>query len=230
MRALSFLMLASLTLSAGLAAPLAAQYPAPAATPAAHNADPDHMVQGTGLPAGWSGRADGARLLSGAKFEAMGTGFHVTTGPAVILYRAADHATGAFHTLATFTQMKAPMHPEGYGMIIAGNALDTAAQAYIYVLVRGDGTYLIKRRVGATVTTIVDWTASPAVNKADSAGKATNKIEVQSSGGKLAFTINGQKLYEMAATPAETDGMIGLRVNHNLDVHVEGFAVHHIGG
>ena len=211
-----------------LAAPVAAQqpaYPAPAA-PAAHNADPDHMVQGTGLPTGWAGRPDGGRPLAGAKFEAMGTGFHVTTGPAVILYRAADRAVAGFHTLATFTQMKAPAHPEGYGMFVAGNALDADGQAYIYVLVRGDGTYLIKRRVGATVTTIVDWTASPAVNKADSAGKATNKIEIQSSGGKLAVTINGQKLYEMAATPAETSGNVGLRVNHNLEVHVEGFALH----
>ena len=220
MRALSLLML--------LAAPLAAQNPA--APMAGHNADPDHMVQGTGLPAGWSGRADGTRPLSGAKFAAMGTGWHFTTGPAVIVYRASDHATGAFHTLATFTQMKAPMHPEGYGMFVAGNALDTAAQAYIYVLVRGDGNYLIKRRVGATVTTIVDWTASAAVNKADSAGKATNKIEVQSKNGKLTFSVNGQQVYEMPATAADTDGMIGLRVNHNLDVHVEGFAVHHIGG
>jgi hypothetical protein len=228
MRALPLLTLASLTLGAGLAAPLAAQYPSTPAAPAAatHNADPDHMVAGTGLPAGWAGRTDRGQPLSGAKFEAMGTGFHVTTGPAVILYRATDRAAAGWHTLATFTQMKAPMHPEAYGMFVAGNALDADGQSYIYVLVRGDGTYLIKRRVGATVTAIVDWTPSPAVNKADSAGKATNKIEVQSSGGKLTFTINGTKVYEMAATPAETAGNVGLRVNHNLEVHVEGFALH----
>jgi len=223
MRALPLLLL--------IAAPVAAQqpaYPAPAApAAAAHNADPDHMVQGSGLPAGWSGRTDRGQPLSGAKFEAMGTGFHTTTGPAVILYRAADRAAAGFHTLATFTQMKAPMHPEGYGMFVSGNHLDAATESYIYVLVRGDGKYLIKRRLNSDSTaTIVDWTASPAVNKADSAGKATNKIEVQSSGGKLSFTINGQKVYEMAATPAETAGNVGLRVNHNLEVHVEGFALH----
>lgn len=225
MRALPLLILLATPASLTVSARLAAQTPA---APAAHdhNADPDHMVAGAGLPAGWSGRTDRGQPLAGAKFEAMGTGFHVTTGPAVILYRAADRAAGGFHTLAIFTQMKAPMHPEGYGMIVAGNALDSDGQAYFYVLVRGDGSYLIKRRVGATVTTLVDWTVSPAVSKADSAGKATNKIEVQSSGGKLGFTINGQKLYEMAATPAETSGNVGLRVNHNLDVHIEGFALH----
>ena len=76
------------------------------------------------------------------------------------------------------------------------------------------------------MTTVVDWNASPAVDKADATGKATNKIEVQSSGGKLTFTINGQQVDEMAATPAETAGNVGLRANHNLEVHVEGFALH----
>ncbi|MEO6066574.1 MAG: hypothetical protein ABJB33_07070 [Gemmatimonadota bacterium] len=210
-----------------VAAPLAAQQPA---TPTArdHNADPDHMVQGSGLPAGWSGRTDRGQPLAGAKFESMGAGWHATTGPAVILYRAADRADGAFHTLATLTQTKAPAHPEGYGMFIAGNALDTVERAYIYVLVRGDGAYLIKRRAGTAVTTIVDWTVSPAVTKADAAGKATNKIEVQSKDGKLTFTINGQLVHSMDATLADTRGIVGLRVNHNLDVHVDGFALHQV--
>ncbi|HVX88470.1 MAG TPA: hypothetical protein VG940_06040 [Gemmatimonadales bacterium] len=222
MRALAVTMFTSLTLSTGLAA----QQPAAAA---AHAADPDRMVQGTGLPAGWNGRTDRGQPLTAAKFEAMGTGWHVTTGPAVILWRAADRANGAFHTLATFTQTKAPAHPEAYGMFVAGSALDSAAQSYIYVLVRGDGAYLIKRRVGTVVTTVVDWTPSAAVNKADSAGKATNKIELQNTDGHLTFTINGQRVHSMDIPVAETAGMVGLRVNHNLDVHVEGFAVHQIG-
>ena len=222
MRAVALLML--------IAAPLAAQYPATPAAPAAgHAADPDRNVQGTGLPAGWSGRTDRGQAITLAKFEAMGTGYHVTTGPAVILWRAADRANGAFHTLATFTQTKAPAHPEAYGMFVAGSALDSAAQSYIYILVRGDGAYLIKRRVGATVTSVVDWTPSAAVNKADSAGKATNKIELQNTDGHLTFTINGQQVHSMDIPVAETRGIVGLRVNHNLDVHVEGFAVHNIG-
>jgi hypothetical protein len=212
-----------------LAAPLAAQTPAAQAHDMGHAADPDHMVHASPMPAGWSGRTDRGQPLAGANFVAMGTGFHTTTGPAVILWRAVDRAPGQFHTLATFTQMKAPMHPEGYGMFVAGSGLDTTNQAYIYVLVRGDGAYIIKRRVGADATPIVDWTPSPAVNKADSTGKATNKIEVQWSGGKLTFKINGTQVYSMDATAAQATGIVGLRVNHNLDVHIEGFALHQIG-
>ena len=218
-----------------LAAPLAAQTPAYPTTPAprtpprAANADPDRMVAGAGLPAGWAGRTDRGQAIAGARFEAMGTGWHVATGPAVILYRGVDRAGGAFHTLATFTQTKAPAHPEAFGLFVGGNNLDTASQAYVYVLVRGDGMYLIKRRVGANITTLVDWTASPAVVKADSAGKATNKIEVTGQNGALKFTINGTDVFTTPATPEDLRGIVGFRVNHNLDVHVEGFALHQLG-
>ena len=210
-----------------LSASLAAQQPA---APRSNAADPDRMVQSSGLPAGWNGRTDRGQPLAGARFEAMGGGWHVTTGPAVILWRAADRAAGPFHTLATFTQTKAPAHPEGYGMIVAGAALDSANVSYTYLLVRGDGAYLIKRRSGTTVTTLVDWTVHAAVNKADSAGKATNKIEAIAQGGQLKFSINGTQVWAMAVPAAEAIGNIGLRVNHNLDVHVADFAVHNIGG
>lgn len=210
-----------------LAAPLAAQTPSPRA-PARANADPDHNVAGAALPTGWSGRSDRGNGINGVRFETMGTGFHVATGPAVILYRTVDRSAGAFHTLATFTQTKAPMHPEAYGLFVGGNNLDTLSQSYVYVLVRGDGKYLVKRRVGANVTTLVDWTDSPAVVKADSAGKATNKIEAIGQNGTLKFSINGTEVFSTPATPEDLRGIIGLRVNHNLDVHVEGFAVHQI--
>src|SRR5262249_50570372 len=151
---------------------------------------------------------------------------HFTTGPAVIVWRAVDKAPGQFHTLATFTQTKAPMHPEGYGLFVAGSGLDSTNQAYIYCLVRGDGAFIIKRRAGADATTITDWAVNAAVNKADSTGKATNKIEAQWTDGKLVFRINGTQVYSMDATAAQATGIVGLRVNHNLDVHVDGFALH----
>jgi len=220
----------TLVLLTMLAAPLAAQTPAAHDMGHYHNADPTHMVQSGPIPAGWSGRTDNGRPLAGANFVAMGTGFHVTTGPAVIQCRAVDRAPRQFPTLATFTQTKAPMHPEAYGLFVAGSALDSTDQAYIYCLVRGDGAYAIKRRQGANATSIVDWTPSPAVNKADSAGKATNKIEAQWTDGKLSFKVNGTQVYQMDATAAQATGIVGLRVNHNLDVHIDGFALHQIGG
>lgn len=214
---------ALLAATALLTAPLAAQAPAKAS-------DPDKAVAGGGtLPAGWSARADRNAGLENVKVAPMGDGLHVTLGPAVILWRAQDNATKDFHTLATFTQTKAPTHPEGYGLFFGGEDLDGADQEYTYFLVRGDGTYLIKRRDGAETSNVSSgWTASPAVQKADSAGKATNKLEIdnKSNPAKVRFLVNGQEVYAADAKDMDRLGIVGLRVNHNLDVHVAGFALH----
>lgn len=140
------------------------------------------------------------------------------------MYREADKVPGKFHTLATFTQLKAPSHPEGYGLAFAGKDLAAEGQSYVYFLVRGDGKYLVKKRTGATTASVVEWTDSEAVVKADAAGKATNKLEIDASGAKVAFLVNGKTVYEMAM--ADVGGVVGLRVNHGLDVHIDGFAVH----
>src|SRR5919109_562325 len=84
------------------ATPLASQ-----ATDSARAEHPDHAVQGGGtLPAGWSARPDGDGDVKNIKFVAMEPGYHVTLGPATILYRQEDRVSGPFHALATFHQMK----------------------------------------------------------------------------------------------------------------------------
>ncbi len=194
------------------------------------HADPDHQVQGGGtLPEGWAARTDRDAPLANVKFVTMGDGFHATMGPAAILYRASDKANGPFHTVATFTQTKAPTHPEGYGLFFGGKALGGEGQQYTYFLVRGDGKFLIKKRNGAETSNVSDgWVANAAVQSQDAAGKATNKLEIDATTpGKAKFLVNGTSVYEMDATPGDLNGIVGLRINHNLDVHVGGFALHH---
>ncbi|HSC58763.1 MAG TPA: hypothetical protein VLC11_04320 [Gemmatimonadales bacterium] len=217
MRTLSTLLLLTLA-----AAPLAAQQ---------HKdmKDPDKTVQGGGtLPTGWSARTDRNAPLTNVKFVTMGTGLHATMGPAAIFWQPGDTATGDFHTLATFTQMKAPMHPEAYGLIIGGSDLSGAGQRYTYLIIRGDGKFMIKRRNGDSVSTVVPWTANDAVIKAGADGKATNEVSIQSKGGTVSFMVNGKEVHSGSAADFDTKGIVGLRVNHNLDVHIAGFAVHHI--
>ena len=180
-------------------------------------------VSAQGLPAGWTARPDKGDA-SMAKFTAMGGGFHVAPGQAAVYYREADKVSGKFHTLVTYTQTKAPEHPEAYGMVFAGKDLAGEGQSYVYFLVRGDGKYLVRKRTGATTSDIVAWTDSDAIQKADAAGKTTNKLEIDASGAKVGFLVNGKTVYQMAM--ADVAGIVGLRVNHNLDVQIEGFAVH----
>lgn len=217
MRSRSFTALTLLVLAA---APLAGQ--------AVHkDHDPDQKAAGGKLPAGWSGRTDKADArLEDAKFVAMGPGYHVTSGPAAIYWK--DKVSGPFTASATFTQTKAPAHPEAYGLFFMGNNLQGADQSYAYFIVRGDGKFMVRHRASnGDLHTIMPWTESPAVRKADANGKATNTLTIDASKpDSVRLSVNGT---QVAALPGahigNTDGAVGLRVNHNLDVHVSDLSV-----
>jgi hypothetical protein len=197
--------------------------------PAGHE-HADHPVEGGGtIPAGWTARADGKADLANVKVVPMGSGIHVTLGPAIILYKSAHEGKGPFHTLATFTQTKPTVHAEGYGLFAGGRGLDGPGQSYVYFLVRQDGSYLIKRRDGEKTSDITKgWVPDAAVKKPDAKGSATNLLEIDHKGdpSKVVFLINSKPVYTADAKSMDLDGNVGLRVNHNLDVHVEGFDVH----
>jgi len=203
----------------------------------AAQADPDKTVAGGGaFPAGWNVRTDlnirtgQAPPVENVKFVAMGDGYHATMGPAAIFWRDADTASGNYHVVAALTQTKNPEHPEAYGIIIGGRHLADSAQSYTYFLVRAvDGKYSIRRRAGYAVRpmAVVEWTASDGVVKADSAtGKATNELSILVQGGKVRFMVNGKEVYAGNAADLDAQGLVGYRVNHNLDVHLGPLAVH----
>ena len=205
----------------------------------AQNADPDKVVSDGGVKVpGWSGRIDPqaaarGRNISEAKFIPMAGGIHVTAGPAAIYWNTVNTATGNYTVTATFNQTKASAHPEGYGLFIAGTDLSAPSESYMYFLVRQDGKFLINHRANdSTVHKIIDWTANPAVKAIDESGKASNTLSVVVGDKTLSFRVNGTEVQsiprstvESGANHAGTAGVAGIRVNHNLDVHIDGFAV-----
>ena len=178
------------------------------------------------LPAGWQIRLD-KETADPAKvsFAVMEPGFHATTGPAAILWKPDNSMNGDFRVTATFHQMKAPTHPEAYGIFIAGKNLDKANQEYGYIVIRGDGKYLIKHRAGTELHPIAEWTDAPSLKKQDEAGKATNTVAVDVSGGFVKFLLNGTEVHRLDAKVHSPAGIAGLRINHNLDVHISEFKV-----
>ena len=201
--------------------------------------DPDKTVADGGVKmAGWTGRIDpqaakAGRNITEAKFVGMGPGFHVTSGPAAIYWNPANIAKGNYTVTSTFTQTKAAAHPEGYGVVIAGQNLETPNQSYLYFVVRQDGKYLINHRANdSTVHKIIEWTANPAIKAIDASGKSTNALSVVVGQEKLSFLVNGVEVNSLPRSTIDaggphsgTSGIVGLRVNHNLDVHVDGLAI-----
>ncbi len=194
--------------------------------------DATKAVAGGGeLAPGWQMRVD-PRAGSGAppKFVAMGSGWHATSGSRAIYWRAGDVAKGKYKVDATFTLSKAPGHAEAYGIVFAGTDLTTPKQNYMYFTLGGNGTYLIKHRAGdadSEIHTIQDWTASDAIAKADASGKSTDKLSVVVGAQKVQYMINGKEVYSMdrANIPGGADGIAGIRVSHNLDVHISDFKI-----
>ncbi len=199
-------------------------------------ADPDRPVAGGGaIPTGWHVRTEPSRQtgqpasLENVKFTSMGDGLHTTVGPAAIYWRDRDTISGNYHVVAKMAQMKNPAHPEAFGIFIGGKSLADSGQTYTYFLVRPiDGMYSIRRRMSYMTrpTAIVEWTASDAVTKADASGAATNELSIQVQGGKAKFMVNGKEVYTGDAAKLDVNGVVGYRVNHNLDVHLGPLGIH----
>ena len=212
--------LTSLALTLLAAAPLAAQAKM-------DKMDMDKNVKGGALPAGWMGRTDDkSKKIEDAKFVMMGKGWHVTSGPAAIYWTAKDRVSGPFTASVTMSQTKNPTHPEAYGIFFSGKKLDAPDQTYFYFLVRGDGKFLLNHRAGAEVHKIVDWTDNAAVKKADARGAATNTLTVDANKpDSVRLKVNGVQVASLPGSAGSPEGVVGLRVNHNLDVHISDFVV-----
>jgi len=203
------------------------------------NSDPDKLVANGGVHVpGWTGRLDPrpaaqGRKITEALFTSMGSGIHATAGPAAIYWNPSNSPTGNYGVKATFNQTKASAHPEGYGLFFAGHDLDSANQSYAYFLVRQDGKFLINHRANdSTVHKIVDWTENAAVKAIDATGKASNALAINVDATDVHFLVNGTEVHKIPRSVldsggghAGTTGIAGIRVNHNLDVHIDGFAV-----
>ena len=185
-------------------------------------------------PAGWMVRADRSTSATdpdaaGAiKFVTMGTGFHATNPQAAVYWNPANTATGNYTLKGTFQLIKPSGHPNYYGLIFGGSDLGGPGQNYAYFVIGQDGTWLIKRREGdANIRDVSPKTASTAVKQPDASGKSTNALEVRVLADKIDYVVNGTVVHSTPKTglTAKTDGIYGIRINHQLEVHVDGFSV-----
>ena len=186
---------------------------------AAASHDADVAAQGNGAPAGYSVVTDDSTAkITSIRYVPSSGNWDVTTGPAHIIYAAKDTATGAYTASATITQLQAPRHPEAYGVFVGGRDLDKPSRTYTYFIVRGSGEFLVKTRDGAKTNDVVSWSANSAVPKADSAGTATYRMAVRVAADSVRFLVNDKQVAAVKAGTVSTNGVAGLRINHNLHV------------
>jgi hypothetical protein len=184
-------------------------------------------------PQGWKMRVDRSAAASdpdasgNIKFVTQGSGFHATNPQAAVYWNPANTVTGAYTLKGTFTLMQPSGHTNYYGLVFGGSAIEGPEQSYLYFVVAQDGTWLIKRRDGAGTSNVSAKTPSDAVKKPDASGKSTNALEVRAGADKIDFVVNGVVVNTQpkSGATAKTDGIYGIRINHLLEVQVDGFGV-----
>jgi hypothetical protein len=185
-------------------------------------------------PKGWKLRVDRSMSASDPdaagdiKFVEVGSGFHATNPQAAVYWNPANTAIGNYTLKGTFKLVRTGGHSEYYGLIFGGSGLDGPAQSYTYFMVEQDGTWLIKSRNGSSTAQVASsGSPSDAVKKADASGTSTNALEVRVMPDKVEFVVNGKVVNTTpkSGQAVKTDGIYGIRINHMLEVQVDGFGV-----
>ena len=183
-------------------------------------------------PAGWKLRVDRSMNASDPdaagdiKFITMGTGFHATNPKAAVYWNPANTASGSYTLKGTFKLVKTMGHGEYFGLIFGGSDLEGAAQKYLYFMVNSEGEWLIKSRDGSGTSQVASSGGpSDAVKKAGADGMSTNALEVHVAPDKVEYVVNGKVVNSMPKAGQKTDGVYGIRINHMLEVHIDGFGV-----
>jgi hypothetical protein len=182
-------------------------------------------------PKGWKLRVDRSTSASDPdaagtiKFMQMGSTLHAINPQAAVYWNPASTASGNYTLKGTFTLMKPSGHTNYYGLVFGGSDLEGANQSYTYFLVAQDGTWLVKKRAGEAATDVIAKTPNAAVKKPDASGKSVNALEVRVGADKIDYVVNGTVVQSAPKSGVKTDGVYGIRVNHLLEVQIDGLAV-----
>ena len=173
-------------------------------------------------PDDWTVRFDRAGSPDSAiYFVSMPPGWHITTGPAAILYEPERAVHGEYRVESSIHLFPVERR-EAFGVFIGGSDLEGSAQAYTYFLIRKDGQFLIKERTGSDTRVIHPWTEHAAIVKHDGQeGTALNMLAVDVGSDMVEFFVNDEKVASLPRSEVKTDGIVGLRVNHGLNIHVK---------
>jgi hypothetical protein len=149
----------------------------------------------------------------------VGSGFQVNTGPAAVLWKADQTATGTYTLRGRFTLQAPSSHRNFYGLVFGGRDLAGAGQNYIYFMVAQTGEFILIHRANSETThTVQAATANPAVRVPDASGRSVNDLEVRVGASQIEYVVNGTVVHTTpkSGMTGNTDGIWGVRINHVL--------------
>jgi hypothetical protein len=184
-------------------------------------------------PAGWKWVTDSdARIVTALDppegswlFGTMAPGWHVTTRPGAILFEPSYASRGRF-VLESESFLFPGTSAAGFGVFAGGSGLEGKAK-YVAFLIRRDGSAAIESVDSGRVTSLYPWTKAAAVLPGKPDGDVKNVLRVEAEASAVTFLVNGQKVAEIPREGASLDGIVGLRVGENLNLHVTNLDLTH---
>jgi hypothetical protein len=161
--------------------------------------------------------------------RAVPNGIRVQTGPAVMLWRDDQRATGNYTLSGRFTLEQPSSHRNYYGLIFGGRNLQSENQWYLYFMVAQTGHFVVINRIDNVNTNyVVSHTENAAVRRPDASGRSVNDLAVRVGASRIEFVVNGTVVHavDKAGPLFDTNGNYGVRINHQLPgVVVENLSV-----
>jgi hypothetical protein len=179
-----------------------------------------------GPPPGWKWITDSpARMVdtqevpaSAVRFTSMAPGWHMTTGPGMLLFDPAYEATGRFAVEAEMILFPNP-GANGFGVFVGGNSLEGTSPSYISFLVRADGSAGVFRTTGDRIEAIADWSRNDAILPHTGDGTVKNVLRVEAQPSQVVFAVNGKQVASLPRSSIPVDGRFGFRIGEGINLH-----------
>jgi hypothetical protein len=181
-------------------------------------------------PTDWKWRQDApAPLAPGSTFEPgswvfvqMPPGWHITTGPGVLLYPSAHGEASGNYSLEADIFLFPDASADEYGVFLGGQDVDGAATpGYVACLLRADGHAAILRRRAGQTSALADWQRHDAILAKKEGGDAVkNTIRVDVDPVAVTMSVNGAQVHSVPRETIGPDGRIGFRVGKGVNLHI----------
>jgi hypothetical protein len=189
------------------------------------------------IPADWKWRIDGgtgsvteaAEPKAGEMtFVTMAPGWHVTTGPAALLYQP-DYQTKNTENFAVEAEvfLFPGTSQEEYGIFIGGKNLTPQERpSYLAFVARRDGMGMIRRGSGEP---IVNWKVNDAILPHPGKDTVKNILRVEAGPADIVFSANGKEVARIArmGTNVNLEGYFGFRLGKDINMHASRLDVTH---
>jgi hypothetical protein len=181
-------------------------------------------------PTDWKWRQDApAPLAPGSKMEPgswvfvqMPPGWHVTTGPGVLLYPTTNGEIGGNYSLEAEVFLFPGEATDEYGLFLGGQDIDTsAAPDYTAFVLRREGEAAVLRRRAGQTTPLADWQRHEAIVKGNVKGDAVkNVLKVDVDPLNVTLWVNATKVLSVPRAEVRADGRVGFRIGKDMNLHI----------